>query len=479
MRGAYLALIIAGLLGLLLTAFLSVFTPRAHAATLPGANLSATPLGVDTSPRMPADSALNAKMNSYLKALGPVMVRAGGGTLGDAYFWQDNKDTYDCTEQWTSDDTRSCARKDTLSIPASLSYAKTGGNTVMPIVNYGSGTPAQAGAMAAYIKANFPATAPAVEIGNEPYGCASIINELTKPPLNDTGYEHGQPANCPYTLYGSVPGIEKMGQSYLTYAPSYIHAVKAADPGIKIELPYAISPPKNSAWAWDATMMRGLSDYDGLVVLWYPSYDSSTLSDAAALNSLRYIPGLAAGIKADLAKYGPGKPWQIGETNDTNSVNVAVCRPAGAVFAAGDALSWLAQGAQNVNWWWETDSNNSNGKCSQPDFAMFDGTGDPQPPYTGYLLASKLARPHAVLTAVNSGNSYLLEFHAQLRGGHQAVAYVNISATKTITVKGYPLPKANLPTFRYGNDRPSVVVTHTKTPATVTTAPDSVTVFTD
>lgn len=459
-------------------AYLVIATP-AHAAAYAGTPLSGTPLGVDTSPRMTPDPAVNARMNGYLKALGPVNIRSGGGTLGDAWFWQDNKDTYNCAEQYTSDDNRSCAHKDTLDLQGTMDNARSMGATVMPIANYGSGTPAQAGAMASYLKANYPGTAPSIELGNEPYGCSSIINELTGPPMNDTGYQHGVPTNCPYTLYGSVPGIEKMGQSFLYSAPAFINAIKAADPGVKVELPYAISPPGNSGYGWNHTVMPALRNYDGLVVLWYPSYDTHILSDAAALNAIRHIPSLAASIKSDIAAYAPGKPWQIGETNDTNSINVAVCRPVGAVFAAGDALSWLAQGASNVNWWWETDNNNSNGHCVNNDFAMFDGTGTPQPPYTGYLLASKLAQPHAVLQQVPTGNEYLLEFHAQLRGGHQSVAYINLSPTATYKVKGYPLNKGNLPTYRYSNARPVITTTHTITPAVVTAAPDSVTVFTD
>jgi hypothetical protein len=319
-----------------------------------------------------------------------------------------------------------------------------------------------------------------VELGNEPYGCDSIINELTKPPVNDTGFEHGQPANCPYTLYGSVgAGLVKMGQSFLAYAPGFINAIKAAHPGIKVEFPYAISPPGNSGYAWNDYVMPRLKNYDGLVVLWYPAYSRPLLSDAAALNSVRHIPSLAAAIRGNISQYRPGIPWQIGETNDSNNNNQLTCRPAGSVYSAANALMWLSQGASNVNWWDETDPVNSNGSCSKLDFAMFDSTGFPQPPYWGYVLASKLAQPHAQLSAIHTSSDYYLEYHAQLRGGHQAVAYINLS-TKATNMKMYPWAKANLPTFRTNGH--GVQVTHTQQAALVkhgvTVGAESIVVFT-
>jgi hypothetical protein len=450
-------------------------SPHAHAATISGTPLGPNPLGVNVSPRQPDNQVVNARIHAQLQVLGPVSIRYGGGTLGDSYFWNVNKDTYDCAEQWTSDPSRSCARNDTLNLSTVEAYAKPIGGTVMPIVNYGSGTPALAASMVTASNG-----APSVELGNEPYGCDSIINELTLPPTNDTGFQHGVPADCPYTLYGGVgPGLVKMGQSFLTYAPGFINAIKTASPGMKVEFPYAISPAGNSGYVWNDTVMPALKNYDGLVVLWYPAYSRPLLSDAAALNSVRHVPGLAAAIRGDIAKYHPGIPWQIGETNDSNTNNVLTCRPAGSVFAAVNALAWLYQGASNVNWWDETDPVNAAGSCSKPDFAMFDSTGVPQPPYWGYVLASKLAQPHAVLSSIHTASDYYLEYHAQLRGGHQAVAYVNLS-TKAAKMKMYPWANANLPTFRTNGH--GVQETHTQQVALVkhgvTVGAESIVVFT-
>ena len=395
----------------------------AHAAGPAGVALSAHPLGVNVSPRQPNDPVVTGKIDHWLSTLGPVSIRYGGGTLGDAYFYDVNRDTYDCTEQYTADPSRSCSRGDTLNLSDVEAEASAIGADVMPIANYGSGTTGLAGGMA---KAAVGSSS--IELGNEPYGCGSIINELTKPPTSDTGYEHGVYSTCPYLIYGSTAaGLKAMGQSFLTYAPGFINAIKASHPGIKVEFPYAISPAGNSGYVWNDTVMPVLKNYDGLVVLWYPAYGAPNQSDTASLNALRFIPGAAAKIRADVAKYAPGKPWQIGETNDTNANNVLTCRPAGAVFAAGDALGWLSQGASNVNWWDETDPVNGN-TCVNPDFAMFSSNGTPQAPYFGYWMAARLAQPHAELfKLVDTG--YQQEYQSYLAHGHRAYAYVNESMT--------------------------------------------------
>lgn len=439
--------------------------------------LSGAPLGVNVSPWQTANATANQRMTSQLQQLGSsVSMRYGGGTYADGYDWQSNRNTYKCRPE-TGNFHASCSYGDPYGFQQFMINAKAVNANVMPIANYGSGTPKMAGDWADYVRGNHNVTS--FEIGNEPYGCASIIIPLTKPPTNDTGYQPSDPKTCPYVFYGNtVNGLRQMAKSYLTYAPDFINAIKAANPDVKIEFPYAISPAHNDGWAWNQATLPFLKNYDGLVILWYPSYGQTSLTPAVALNAIRVIPGEAAAIRADVQKYAPGKPWQIGETNVTNKGNTNVCQPNGAVFATADALSWLSEGASNVNWWEESDNNNSDGKCQTPDFAMFDGTGMAQPPYTGWLLASKLAQPHAVLQRVATSSPYLLEFHSQLANGHQAVAYVNLSTTITFKAKGYPFPHANLPSFRYSAAAPHIATGHTITPPAVSVQPDSVLVLT-
>lgn len=449
----------------------AAFSTSAQAA--PAVRLSANPLGVNVSPRQTTTPAVMAKIDAQLRAIGPVSIRYGGGTLADTYFYNVNRDTYDCTEKWTSNPIYSCSRADSLTLAQEDAYAASIGAKVMPIVNYGSGTPALAAGMAT--------GASSIELGNEPYGCDSIINELELPPTNDTGYEHGTKPNCPYYLYGGgVPGIIKMGQSFNVYAPGFISAIKAASPGTQVELPYAISPAGNSGYAWNDTVMPALrGQYSGIVVLDYPYYGRSVISDAAALNGVIGVPAAAAKIRADIARYSPGATWQIGETNSTNANNNITCRWTGGVFAASNALSWLAAGASNVDWWDETDTQNT-ATCAHPDFGMFSSTGVAQPPYWGYIMASKLAQPGGTLAPVATGNKSFLEFYATYRG-HQAVAYIDLSTKVKMHVRAFPLANANMPTYTYGAAG-RIIGSHTKQSVLakngVTVVPASMVVFT-
>jgi hypothetical protein len=109
---------------------------------------------------------------------------------------------------------------------------------------------------------------------------------------------------------------------------------------------------------------------------------------------------------------------------------------------------------------------------------MFDDTGFAQPPYAGFLLASKLAQPHAVLAAVNSGNGDVLAFHSYVPGAHQAAAIVNMNATSAEQATVPSVGDGAVTALQYSASDP--VITQTTVAAqqkTVTVPPDSVTVF--
>jgi hypothetical protein len=150
-----------------------------------------------------------------------------------------------------------------------------------------------------------------------------------------------------------------------------------------------------------------------------------------------------------------------------------------AVFAAGSALSWLAEGARNVNWWGESDGNNSYGHCRNRDFSMFDLTGYPLPPYPGFLLASKLAQPHAFLSIIDTGNSHVLAFHATLTDGSQADAFINISAGQSEKVTGPEIGDGTLTQLQYRTTHAEIVQSQVSSwkVKTVDLPKDSVTVF--
>ena len=434
----------------------------AASTTQEGVTLSSNPLGVNVAPWQTANLNTDARqrMEKALKELGPaIAVRYGGGVFADADNQVAGRNTNGTSQSGdqTSDFWGDDSDPDALPFSRYVPEARNVHASVMVTINYGTGTPALAGEWLRGIREHDdPVTS--VEIGNEPYGCSSPDKEITQAPVWDTSYEPNVPKDCPYSQAGGgSPGIRWFARSFIAHAPAFIEAVHLADPSVKVVLPYAISPPRDGGHVWDEAIMPGLKGWQGINVLWYPSHSWSNPSSQTALSWLTQIPARAAGIRAHLRQFAPRAFWMVGEENVANHPTWAVCTPMSAVFAAGSALSWLAEGARNVNWWGESDGNNSYGRCKNRDFSMFDLTGNPLPPYKGFLLASKLAQPHANLSIVNTGNDNVLAFRATLSDGRRAAAFVNINAGGSEKVAGPAIGGGTLTRLQYQSSNPTIV----------------------
>jgi len=137
-------------------------------------------------------------------------------------------------------------------------------------------------------------------------------------------------------------------------------------------------------------------------------------------------------IRTELSAYDRKASVVVGETGVSNNETTTVCTPAGALFAAGDVLSWLAAGAKSVDWWDMNNYGNTTGTCASPDYGLFTSSSPPvaETPYYGYLLASVLARPHALLgTLSTSDPSDVLAYQSLLPGGKIAVALINTNTS--------------------------------------------------
>lgn len=429
-----------------------------------GVTLSSSPLGVDVAPWQTADivSSSRDRMDRYLKQLGSsVAVRYGGGVFADADNQLIGRNTNVISQagHQSADFTGGRSQADALPFSRYASEARTIHANVMVTLNYGTGSPSLARSWLSSIYAkHYPVSA--VEIGNEPYGCSSPDMAITRSPVRDSSYQPNVPARCPYTQAGSgSAGIKWFAKSFLAHGPAFIAAVHRADPAAKVVLPYAISPPRDSGYIWDHMVMSAVHGYSGINVLWYPEKSGGIPSTQTELSYLTQIPARAAAIKADIHRYAPHAFWMIGEENLSNQPTRRVCAPVTVVFAAASALAWLAQGARNVDWWTASTGNNSYGHCRNPDFSMFDRTGYPQQPFKGFLLASRLAQPHAVLRILNTGNRYVLGYFSTLANGHHAEALINISAKHTERVHGPSLSGGTLTRLQYRSGHASIVQT--------------------
>jgi hypothetical protein len=153
------------------------------------------------------------------------------------------------------------------------------------------------------------------------------------------------------------------------------------------------------------------------------------------------VPSLYQQIRGELDVYDPGAQVVVGETGVSNNETMTVCTPAGALFAAGDVLSWLAAGAASVDWWDMNNYGNTGTTCTNADYGMFTSGSPPAPetPYYGYVLASVLARPHALLSALGTSDpADVLAYASRLPNGAEALAFLNTNTSSAETVSFRP-----------------------------------------
>ena len=416
------------------------------------------------------------------------LLRYGGGSYADYYDWQTNTDIqtciwgnpfgsftgapfpYDTTAPFTG---ASCDSTDSLPFDQFAAQAKAIGAQSLVTVNYGSGTPAEAAAWVSHARTSGDGVA-LWEVGNENYGCWEVNNWLAQAPENFQGYKPNdystvngvyENPTCPQVTQGDAKGTQTLATSYAVNARPFLAAMKQADPSARIGVPWAFgsdvagaSVPDNTEW--NNTVLGQDGRYAGFVdAHYYPfSFSGATgganPGDQQVLQSLMAVPSLYRQIRGELDAYAPRAQVVVGETGVSNNETTTVCTPTGALFAAGDVLSWLAAGAQSVDWWDMNNYGNTGSTCTNPDYGMFTSGSPPvaETPYYGYVLASVLARPHALLSALGTSDpADVLAFQSRLPGGQEAVAFLNTntSAAQKVTFRPAEPLSGQLRTWTY------------------------------
>jgi hypothetical protein len=412
-----------------------------------GVKLSAGPLGIDVAPW--TNPATLTALRSQLKAGGVTQIHYGGGTTADEYDWQNDTDISNCKTMSAADYSASCATHnvDALKFSTFSQEARAINAQSMVTVNFGTGQPAWA---AAWVKQATHTSGQAVadyEIGNENYGCWEPNDYIA-------GFQPNVNADCPMVTEGTADGLQELANSYATNAAKVMAAMKAVNANAQLVVPYANDGTVGGAsvadnTVWNDTVIGDDAKYIGAVDEHW--YDFGFVGDTGVggnptaqtvIQSVETIPSEDAKIEATLSADGdPNAKVIVGETGVSYQDTNVPCTPAGALFAAGDALEWLSSGAVSVDWWpLNTDSNiNYTASDCKPDEAMFTNpkTGTPQPlsPYTGYLLASQLAQPNAHLAALTTSNpTAVLAFQSVLPNGQTAVALINTDTGSAETV---------------------------------------------
>ena len=181
-------------------------------------------------------------------------------------------------------------------------------------------------------------------------------------------------------------------------------------------------------------------------------------TDQQVLQSLQQIPALYRGIRTELNAYDPKASVVVGETGVSNNETTTVCTPAGALFAAGDVLSWLSAGAKSADWWDMNNYGNTSQSCTNPDYGLF--TRLPAGRGTQAGTARLRVQPRAVLGTVSTSDpSDVLAYESVLPDGKHAVAFINTntSSAKTMTFRPWAGLSGTLQTWSYsaGNQNAS------------------------
>jgi hypothetical protein len=466
---------VAVLAGAALPGAAGATTSAAKANSAP-VTLSATPLGLDIAPWV-NPTTLTA-LQPLLKAAGINQIHYGGGGTADQYDWATEQVVNDCADQTPAAFDEPCGAKTfSLDFDHLSASAEAIGAQTFATVNYGTGTPALA---AQWVAHSVASDEPVAEwsIGNETYGCWSDDWWLTQAPLDDTTYVPNGTGpdyvGCPWTTAASSgAGVAEMAESYAANALPYMEQMTAADPSIKIGVPWAFDGSvggagvPNNVNGWDKPILDADGQYISFVEAhWYP-FGAVTPGAQTVLQSVESIPAEYLKMRAILNADGSKATITIGETGVSYLATNVPCTPAGAPFAAGAALEWLSSGAQTVDWWPIDTGANVGSACTLAEEAMFTGNGTPDSVYSGYLLASQLAKPNARLSSLavrnlsNPGNTTnAIGFQSVLPDGQVAVALINTNTTSAQKIAVSTSLTGNLTTESYiAADQPKPTAT--------------------
>ena len=379
-----------------------------------------------------------------LKNAGIGAVRYPGGSYADIYHWKTN----------TADNGGYIAPN--TDFDTFMSTVRAAGAQPIIIANYGSGTPQEAADWVRYANVTKGYGAKYWEIGNEVYGNGEYGSSWE----NDT---HSS----------------KSATTYAQNLLQYISAMKAVDPSIKIgavlttpgSWPDGITGPgDNTDWNHTVMSIAG-SKIDFVVVHWYPGGNSPAdlltkpqAQIGAITSTLRSLIDQYAGANA------PNVGIAVTETNSTIDKDT---HPA-ALFAPDDYLTWLENGAFNIDWWNLHNGANGtstvNGATDYNDEGVLSNASGGEPPaetpfapYYGIQMMTKLGAPGDTLVSASSSQS-LLTVHAVKRSnGDVDLLFINKDPsnayTANLSYNGFTPSSATPTVYTYAQNATSITST--------------------
>jgi alpha-L-arabinofuranosidase len=423
----------------------------------------------------------DAAIPPLLKAAGVTAMRYPGGSYSDIYNFQ----------------TQTAAEGGFVAPNSGftnfMSTANAAGAQPIITVNYGTGTPSLAGSWA---QAAASDSVGFWEVGNEVYGNGTY------------GANWEADAHCKSTLNGTAVTIgSEPSQTFNCGPAEYAANVKqfqssmhAADPNAKVCA--IVTTPgfwpdnvTNSEYpqSWNQTVLTALgSGTQCVVVHYYPAGGQTAVTDM--LNDPSDIAGIISTLHSEISQFAgianaASIPVLVTETNSTIDKDT---QPA-ALFGADMLMTWLENGAVNVDWWNEHNgagtSSTVNGATDFGDEGIFSnnssqgGTTEPAvdtpfAPYYGIQMLSKLAPPGGTMVTATSSQA-LLKVHAvRDASGNLNVLVDNEDPTNSYTVSlalnGFTA--AGTPTVYTLANNATSITSASGSASSVTAAPYSLTV---
>jgi chitodextrinase len=387
-------------------------------------------------------------------------VRYPGGSYADIYHWQ----TGTAGGGYVAPNT---------GFDAYMATVRSAGAQGVIIANYGTGTAQEAADWVRYANITRGYGVKLWEIGNEVYGNGHYGG----------GWEADNHA-------------DKSPRAYATNVLSYISAMKAVDPSIKVGVvlttpggwPDGVVGPGDSA-DWNHTVMsivQGQADF--VIVHWYPGASSA----ADSLTKVSQISGMVGTLRSLINQYAGSRASSIGIAVTEMNPGYQLTSATAALFAVDGVLTWFENGAMNLDWW-----NTHNGTGSSPG-TNDDGTVDyhdegilsagspgepavntPFPPYYGLAMVGRAGAPGDTLVQASSSTS-LLAAHAVRTSSGLNVVLVNKdlvnSTTVSLSYAGFS-PAGNVSVVRWQKGATSISTSSQSSATSITVPPYSITVL--
>ncbi|UXY24178.1 LPXTG cell wall anchor domain-containing protein [Streptomyces cynarae] len=462
--GAVAALLAGGGAGVL--AFSANAAPTVAVTVDAGTSLGMVPstgVGLNTAVY---DAYMNdAKAASLMKAAGVRQLRFPGGSVADAYHWKTHTVT---GGSWAAPGT---------DFDHFMATTKKVGAQPIVIANYGSGTAQEAADWVKYANVDKGYGVKYWEIGNE------------------------IPGNGHYGSKWEVDThADKSPREYAKNLVAYAKAMKAVDPTVKIgavlttpgSWPDGLKASGDDA-DWNNTVLSVAGkSIDFVIIHWYPGGNST----ADVLKTPAKIAGTTSAVRSLINTYaGPhAASVEIAVTETSSAESPAQTSQAAALFAPDTYMSWLEQGAVNVDWW---DLHNGIGKPTTVDGetdyqdggvlsvgSCSGGTCEPAretpfPTYWGIRSLTALARPGDTMVKASSANPSVAVHAVRSSNGGLNVMLINKSpqnaAQVSLSYIGYTPARGTVRTVSFTKGGTALTTATRGTAAAQTLPPYSIT----